>query len=74
VVAVPIPDALAQSVEVGVSITPRGEFTLLGAPARIMTPQAGHRIIAITIGIPANALAGRTLAAEVRFRRAELIL
>jgi hypothetical protein len=67
VVGIPVPDALAQYAQVEVSITPRGEFTLLGAPARIMTPQAGHRIIVVTIGIPSNALAGRRLAAEVRF-------
>ncbi|HEY4733801.1 MAG TPA: hypothetical protein VIH53_04555 [Gemmatimonadaceae bacterium] len=67
VVSVPVPDALLQSVEVEVSITARGEFSVLGSPTRIINPLAGHQIVGITIGIPAAARAGRRLAAEVAF-------
>jgi hypothetical protein len=68
VVSIPVPDALSSSSHVEVVIAPRGEFILLGPRTRSMNPRSGTRPrLAVTLGIPANAVAGRTVAAEVRF-------
>jgi hypothetical protein len=71
VVSVPIPDALAQSPDVEVVIVPRGEFVILGPRTRALDSRSGHNSrIGVTIGIPADALAGRLVAAEARFSSA----
>ncbi len=68
VVSIPLPDALAQSPNVEIEIVPRGEFVILGPRTRSLDPRSGHmQRLGVTIGIPANALAGRLLAAEARF-------
>jgi hypothetical protein len=66
VVSIPVPDALANASNVEVEIVPRGEFVVLGARNRGFSGRATKRV-GITIGIPANALAGRLIAAEARF-------
>jgi hypothetical protein len=67
VVSVPVPEELARA-SVDVEIVPHGEFTILGSRTRRLTPRAGSTLhFGLTIGIPANAIAGRLVAAEVRF-------
>jgi hypothetical protein len=71
VVAIPVPDALAHSSDVQVEIVPAGEFVILGPHTRQINPRAtGKPRVGFTIGIPANALAGRLIAAEARFTSA----
>ncbi len=67
VVSIPLPEALAQSSDVEVVIVPKGEFTVLGSRARTINVRAGQKNLGITLGIPASALAGRVVAAEVHF-------
>ena len=67
VVSLPVPQALAQFTDVLVAIIPKGEFVVLGPRARELNPRAGKQRLAVTIGIPATALAGRVVAAEARF-------
>src|SRR2546423_1120174 len=67
VISIPLPDALSQSPEVEVVIVPRGDFAILGPRARTLNARAGQRRVGITVGIPANALAGRLVAAEAHF-------
>jgi len=67
VVSIPVPDALTKSPAVDVEIIPHGEFTILGPRKRSFDARKGQLRIALTIGIPANAIAGRMVAAEVRF-------
>ena len=66
VVSILVPNALAQSPEVEVVIIPRGDFAVLGSRARTLNVR-GLKRVGVTIGIPANALAGRVVAAETRF-------
>jgi hypothetical protein len=66
VIPVPIPDAFARVMKLEVEVVPRGEFVVLGARARSLPISARSRV-AVTIGIPASALAGRVIAAEARF-------
>jgi hypothetical protein len=66
VVSIPVPDALASAVTLDVEIVPRGEFVILGPRTRSLA-LASRRRVGVTIGIPASALAGRLVAAEVRF-------
>jgi hypothetical protein len=65
-VSIPVPDALAHSTDVQLEIVPRGEFVILGPRTRSLPP-AGKSRVGVTIGIPANALAGRLIVAEARF-------
>ncbi|HYU52621.1 MAG TPA: hypothetical protein VEK37_06735, partial [Gemmatimonadaceae bacterium] len=68
VISVPVPDALANSEHVEVVIAPRGEFMILGPRTRSMKPSSAPKArLTVTLGIPASAVAGRTVAAEVRF-------
>jgi len=68
VVSVPLPAALAQLSFVQLVIVPRGDFVVLGSRSRDLHPRADHLTrLPVTIGIPAAALAGRTIAAEARF-------
>jgi len=68
VVSVPVPDAMAQLSDVQLVIIPRGEFVVLGARSRDLNPRRQRKAkMAVTIGIPASALAGRAIAAEARF-------
>ena len=68
VVSIAIPDALSRATSVEIEIIPRGEFVLLGPKTRSLGESArGKSRLALTIGIPAGALAGRLIAAEVRF-------
>ncbi len=66
VVSIPVPDALASVMKLDVEVVPRGEFVVLGPRTRSLA-LASRRRIGVTIGIPASALAGRLIAAEVRF-------
>ena len=66
VIPVPIPEAFSRVMKLEVEIVPRGEFVVLGARARSLPLSARSRV-AVTIGIPASALAGRIIAAEARF-------
>lgn len=68
VVSVPVPDAMAQLSDVQLVIIPRGEFVVLGPRSRDLNPRVQRKAkMAVTIGIPASALAGRVVAAEARF-------
>lgn len=68
VVSVSVPDYFAHNSNVVVEVIPRGEFTILGARRRTISPrEAARPRVGVTIGIPANATAGRLIAAEVRF-------
>ncbi len=68
VVSIPLPDALARSADIDVVIVPRGDFAVLGPRARHFDARTGQKIrVGVTIGIPANALAGRLVAAEAHF-------
>ena len=64
VVSIPVPDALAHSTDVELEIVPRGDFVVLGPRTRSLS---GKGRVGVTIGIPANALAGRLVAGEARF-------
>ncbi|HKC80609.1 MAG TPA: NEW3 domain-containing protein [Gemmatimonadaceae bacterium] len=66
VVSIPIPDALAHVMKLEIEIVPRGEFVVLGPRTRSL-PLSSRARLGLTIGIPASALAGRLLAADVRF-------
>ena len=68
VVSIPVPDALLHVANVGIEIVPRGEFVVLGPRTRFLgAVSTGKARIAVTLGIPAGALAGRLIAAEARF-------
>jgi len=66
VVSIPIPDAFAQVMKLEVEVIPRGDFVVLGPRTRSL-PISTRSRVGVTIGIPANALAGRHIAAEARF-------
>ena len=66
VVSVPIPEAIAGG-HVEVVVSPRGDFQILGPRTRSIDPAPGHARVSVTIGIPAAAIAGRVVAAEVKF-------
>ena len=66
VVSIPVPDALARVMKLEVEVVPRGEFVVLGPRTRVV-PLSSRSRVGVTIGIPASALAGRLLAADVRF-------
>jgi hypothetical protein len=68
VVSIAIPDALSRASSVEIEIIPRGEFVILGPKTRSVGENQRSKFrLAITIGIPTGALAGRLVAAEVRF-------
>ena len=68
VVSIPVPDAMARLSDVQLVIIPRGDFVVLGPRSRDINPRSQHKTrMAVTIGIPASALAGRSVAAEARF-------
>ena len=68
VVSIPVPDAMAQLSDIQLVIIPRGEFVVLGPRSRDLNPRGQRKArMAVTIGIPASALAGRVVAAEARF-------
>jgi len=67
VVSVPVPDALAGR-SVDAVIVPHGDFTVLGSHSRtVAANQVAKSRLGITIGVPAAAIAGRVVAAEVVF-------
>ena len=67
VVSIPLPDELARSSRVEAVIVAHGDFSILGPHSRTLDVASGQKRVGITIGIPANALAGKLAAAEVRF-------
>ena len=67
VVSIPLPNELANFSDVEVVIVPHGEFTILGPRTRTLDTRGGQKKLGVTIGIPASALAGRLVAADVRF-------
>ncbi len=67
VVSIPVPPALAEATDIQVEIIARGEFVVLGSRTRSLAGEGRKTHVAITIGIPAAALAGHLLAAEARF-------
>ena len=66
IVSIPIPDDFAKVMKLDVEMISRGDFVVLGARTRSL-PVSNRKRVGVTIGIPANALAGRVLAAEARF-------
>ena len=66
VVSIPVPDAFAHVMKLDVEVVPHGEFVVLGPRTRSLAASSRSRV-GVTIGIPANALAGRLVAAEARF-------
>jgi NPCBM-associated, NEW3 domain of alpha-galactosidase len=66
VISIPIPDALAHATNIQMEIVAHGDFVILGAHTRTL-PASTRSKVGVTIGIPANALAGRLVAADVRF-------
>lgn len=66
VVSIPVPDAFAHVMKLDVEVVPHGEFVVLGPRTRSLATSSRRRV-GVTIGIPANALAGRLVAAEARF-------
>ena len=68
VVSIPIPDALLRLSGIHMVIVPRGDFVVLGPRSRDLDPRSNHKTsLAVTIGIPTSALAGRIVAADARF-------
>jgi NPCBM-associated, NEW3 domain of alpha-galactosidase len=66
VISIEIPDALAHATNIQMEIVAHGEFVILGAHTRTLSASTRSKV-GVTIGIPANALAGRLVAADVRF-------
>ena len=68
VVSIPVPATFATAADPQVEIIAHGDFVVLGQKTRALVSSEGRKTrIAITIGIPAGALAGHLLAAEARF-------
>ena len=68
VVSIPVPASFATVPDPQVEIIAHGEFVVLGPKTRALVSGEGRKTrVAITIGIPAGALAGHLLAAEARF-------
>ena len=67
VISLPIPDALAGSADIEVAVIPQADFVILGGRTHKLNARAGQKRLAITIGIPAGALAGRLIAARAEF-------
>jgi len=66
VISIPIPEAFSAVMKLELEIVPSGDFTVVGPRTRVL-PISNRRRVTATIGVPANALAGRLLAAEARF-------
>src|SRR4051812_26081276 len=66
VISITVPDALSRASRIAMEIVPHGEFIILGPHVRSIAGNGTTRI-GVTIGIPASALAGRLVAADVRF-------
>jgi hypothetical protein len=67
IVTIPIPDQLARSGDGFIEIIPNAGYTVLGVRKWPLASMVGKGKITSTIGIPANARAGSSAAAEVRF-------
>ena len=68
VVSIPVPATFATALDPQVEIIAHGEFVVLGPKTRALVSGGVRKSrVAITIGIPAGALAGHLLAAEARF-------
>ena len=68
VVSIAVPDQLAGVSNVEMEIVPREGFAILGPRKRLLNGTSSRKgRIGVTIGIPADALAGRLPAAEARF-------
>jgi hypothetical protein len=67
VVAVPVPPAFAPGRPVAFEVIPAGTAPLLGARGGTLAPGSGARVVALSVGVPAGAHAGRTVVAQVRF-------
>ncbi len=68
VVSITVPDQLAGASNVEMEIIPREGFSVLGPRKRLLNGSASRKgRVAVTIGIPADALAGRLPAAQARF-------
>jgi hypothetical protein len=66
VVSIPIPDAFSHAANVEMEIVPHGDFAILGPRTRSLPTTTRNRV-GVTVGIPADARAGHSLAAEVHF-------
>jgi hypothetical protein len=69
VISIPVPEALSHATRIEMEIVPHGDFVILGPQVRSLVGNGKTRI-GVTIGIPASALAGRLVAADVRFSAA----
>jgi hypothetical protein len=68
VVSITIPDQLAGVSNVEMEVVPREGFAILGPHKRLLNENGSRKTrVGVTIGIPADALAGRLPAAEARF-------
>jgi hypothetical protein len=67
VVSISVPEALSHAPHIEVTVRPRGDFQILGPRARSIDAGPGRNHVAVTIGVPAAAIAGKAIAAEVRF-------
>lgn len=68
IVSIPVPEIFANAPEIDVEIIARGDFVVLGAGVRKLgAPETRKQRLTVTIGIPANSLAGKLIAAEARF-------
>jgi hypothetical protein len=67
VVAVPVPPGFAPGRPVAFEVIPAGTAPLLGARGGTLEPGPGARVVALSVGVPAGAHAGRTVVAQVRF-------
>ena len=68
VVSVPLPDRFRQASGIDVEIVTHGQFVVLGNHRRTIKQAGDHGSkLSLTIGVPATALAGHSIAAEARF-------
>jgi len=67
VISLPVPDALIDASEIEVAVVPQANFVILGSRNHKLNARAGQKRLAVTIGIPAGALAGRLIAARAEF-------
>ena len=68
VVSLALPETLLRSPEVKIVVVPQGDFSILGPRARTVdAAKMTNKRVGVTIGIPANAVAGKLLAAAVYF-------
>ena len=68
IVTVPVPASFGDSTAVSFEVIANGSAALLGARQGVLLPDGKpSRAIALTVGVPARALAGRRRVARVRF-------